>query len=108
MILTPIAIVAAACTTPNRPASVSHFATLEYDGMADFPRYPLDILVDVNLDARGLPTYVHLVKSSGNRSADHEALLLARQSVYAAKIVNCVPTAGSVVFRAHIPAAPHS
>ena len=101
MILAPMVVVAA-CSVPNRPASVSHAATMEYDAGADFPRYPIDILVDVSLNADGLPTRVHIIKSSGDPAADHKALRLARQSVYAPKIVNCAPTASTVLFKAHV------
>jgi TonB family protein len=104
MILTPMVIAAApTCAAPNRAAYVSHAATFEYDGMADFPQYPLDVLVDVNLDAKGHPTSVHITKSSGNTAADREAVLLARRSTYAPKIVHCSATSGALIFHARIP-----
>ena len=104
MILTPMVIAdTPTCNTPNRAAYVSHAATFEYDGMADFPQYPINVLVDVNVDAQGHATSVHLVKSSGNTAADREALLMARRSVYAPKTVHCAATPGTLIFHAKIP-----
>ncbi|HEX8806358.1 MAG TPA: energy transducer TonB [Candidatus Aquilonibacter sp.] len=108
MILTPIVVAdTPTCAVPNRAASVVRTAMLEDPGMAEFPGWKIDVLVNVSLNAQGTLTDAHLIKSTGNRAADDEALRLARQSVYAAKIINCVPTSSTLIFHARIP-APHS
>jgi hypothetical protein len=43
--------------TPTNTTYPTHVYTIEYDGFADFPRYPIDVLADLNAVA-GIP-YAH-------------------------------------------------
>jgi len=64
------------------------------------PRINVVVLVEVTVDPNGELEDERITMSSNDVRIDEAALRAARQARYAPMIVNCVPTTGSVVFRA--------
>lgn len=92
---------APSCADPNADATVTNVATPDYpDSARDLQLGNVSVLVKVTLDARGALVGATIAQSSGNLAVDDAALRAARQSTYAPRIVNCVPSAGSYIFRA--------
>lgn len=61
---------------------------------------PVTVLVETTIGPTGNLIAATIYKSSGSIAIDRAALLAARQSVYAPKFVNCVPTTGDYLYRA--------
>ncbi len=59
--------------TPNNASDVTNY-TLEYDGFADFPRYPLNFLADLNAGMGIVFTHTQYANLTADRIADAIAL----------------------------------
>lgn len=92
---------APACANPNRDASVTNAVPPDYpDSARDINLGPVTVLVQVTLDANGALVSTKIAQSSDNAAIDQAAVRAARESTYAARLVNCEPTAGDYIFRA--------
>lgn len=92
------AIVAAACKNPNAEPQALNPAmpVLPKSGV---PR-KVTAIMTVTVAASGKPTSVLIYRSSGYPDLDRAAALAAEHSTYSPKLVNCVPTEGTYLFRA--------
>ncbi len=88
------------CPVPNKAAYAVSTAEAEYpSAVADLGLGPTYAQVQVYLSADSKLTSATIYHSSGNSQLDQSALRSARQSTYQASLVNCVPTAGTYLFR---------
>ena len=87
------------CADPNRDAVAANVVSPEYpsspSGMGG-----VTVLVAVTIDATGGVSEASVSQSSGNAAIDQAALRAARQSSYRPRLVNCVPSPGTYLFRA--------
>lgn len=91
---------AATCATPNVNAKVTHAAPAEYPQAAARRNLgPETVLVQVRVGPTGALEYATIYKSSGDADIDRASLDTARNSTYAPKIVDCVATAATYLFR---------
>ncbi|MGA7746242.1 MAG: TonB family protein [Candidatus Aquilonibacter sp.] len=111
MILTPMAIAdvrtthAPTCSKPFQEAYITVGTSPTYPASA--PQIPVTVLVQVTIGPTGKLIAAHIYQSSNNARMDMTALRAARDYKYAPKIVNCVPTIGSYIYRAEfIPQGP--
>lgn len=89
------------CANPFADASVVEAVTPGYpDSAFDLGIGPVTVLVSVTVNPDGSMNALHIVKSSNNMAIDQSALIAARRSTYAPKIVNCSATLGDVLFKA--------
>jgi TonB family protein len=58
------------------------------------------VLVEVTIGPHGELVDASVQSSSHNQAIDQAAIRAAKQSQYAPRLVNCVPTTGSYIFRA--------
>jgi len=58
------------------------------------------VLIAVTIDANGSVSHASVSQGSGNAAIDQAALRAARESSYKPRLVNCVPSAGTYIFRA--------
>jgi TonB family protein len=90
---------APACADPNRDAVASNVVSPEYPS-SESGIGSVAVLVAVTIDAAGGVSDVRVSQSSGNAAIDQAALRAARASSYRPRLVNCVPSAGTYIFRA--------
>jgi len=89
-----------ACAVPNKDAAVKGTpADAEYPDIAKEQGAVGTTAVKVTLDANGGIQGVAVYKSSGNQALDNSALQAARATAYTPETVNCVPQAGSYLFK---------
>jgi TonB family protein len=85
----------AACTKPNHEASVLNDVEPSWNST---PRWAQNVSVKVFLDANGAVLSAVVLQSSGFSDVDFEALVAARASTYAPKVINCRAVPGTYVF----------
>lgn len=93
------AIVAAACKNPNAEPQALNPAMPNLP-KSEVPPRKVTAIMSVTVAASGKPTSVLIYRSSGYPNVDRAAALAAEHSTYSPKLVNCVPTEGSYLFRA--------
>ena len=90
---------APSCADPNRDAVASNVVSPEYpsspSGMGG-----VTVLSAVTIDANGSVSHASVAQGSGNAAIDQAALRAARESSYKPRLENCVPSAGTYIFRA--------
>jgi TonB family protein len=86
------------CSIPDKQLSVVRTPPQFNPGSAQFPAWPVVVMVGVTVGPSGNLMDAHIARSSFKVAVDQEALRLARQTVYSPKINNCVATMGSGVF----------
>jgi protein TonB len=98
---TPAATAKPACANPNQEATVTNPMSPDYpDSARDLGLGPVIVLVEVTIGPSGALVDATVSQKSGNMAIDQAALRAARQSQYSPKLVNCVPTTGSYIFKA--------
>jgi len=85
----------AACAKPNHGASVISEVQPNWNST---PRWAQNVSVKVFLDANGGVLSAVVLHSSGLPHVDFEALVAARASTYAPKVIDCRAVPGSYVF----------
>lgn len=90
--------IATTCANPNQDAHVVSAVNPELPQSAHL-RGSTMVLVEVSIRSNGLLKTSTIYKSSGNVAIDDAALKAARASIYAPKIVQCVPTEADYLFR---------
>jgi TonB family protein len=89
-----------ACAVPNKDAAIKGSAAeADYPDIAKQQGAVGTTQVKVSLDAAGGIASVTVYKSSGNQALDNSALAAAKATSYTPETVNCVPEAGSYLFR---------
>jgi protein TonB len=88
------------CANPNVPATTTRPVEPDYPEMARQQGMTGTVQVKVTLAATGSVQGAVVYKSSGSAALDNAAIAAAKQSSYAAEVDNCVPTAGTYLFRA--------
>lgn len=90
---------AVACLIPNAPARILDRAREVYPkswlGSGQSP----EVDVKVDLDERGDVSHATIVQSGNSKAFDDAAMEAALRSTYAAPIENCIPRAGTILFR---------
>lgn len=111
IVLSSVTLLAAnqACAVANRDARVVHAAPPALpSNVAPFPgstpmklhvSRPVTVEVLATISAQGSLKEAHIVETSHDVAIDQAALGAARQSIYAAKVVNCKPATGQYLFR---------
>ncbi len=87
------------CAVPNVEPTTLNAAEADYPDIARQQGVVGTAAVKVTLDAGGHVGGAEISKSAGNAALDQAAVKAARASTYKAEVVNCVPTAGSYLFR---------
>ncbi len=96
-----LAVVAAtgACTKPNvDPMPID--AVAPDLPKSQWPARKVSAIVLVTIAPNGKATAARVFQSSGNANVDRAVVTAAEKSTYSPKVVNCVPVAGSYLFRA--------
>ncbi|MGH7737468.1 MAG: TonB family protein [Candidatus Tyrphobacter sp.] len=89
----------ASCANPYRQATVADEAQANYPEAAqELGLGEVTVSVKVTVGASGRLLAETIVQSGHNGEIDREALRVARDSTYAPKLVNCVPTTGEYLF----------
>jgi TonB family protein len=86
------------CRTPYQDVAIIKQAMPQYPDIARQIRAGGRAEVDLTIGANGDVLKAAIAQSTGNMSLDQSALDAARTSIYAPKIVHCVPTTGSYHF----------
>ncbi|MHB8434026.1 MAG: energy transducer TonB [Candidatus Tyrphobacter sp.] len=95
----PAAATPASCPNPNREATVISKATADYPQSAqELNLGDVTVEIKVTVGASGTLQDATVYSSSHNMAIDQAALRAARESTYAPKLVNCVPTVGIYLF----------
>jgi TonB family protein len=90
-----------ACADPFREATMTNGMAPEYPEAAKEQGLgPVTVLVKITLSPSASVESASVLQSSGNMSIDQAAMVAARQSSYAPKLVNCQPVEGTYSFRA--------
>ncbi|GAC1389098.1 MAG: hypothetical protein NVSMB31_04480 [Vulcanimicrobiaceae bacterium] len=90
------------CATPFKDASAVNLVSPEYPETAREANIgPAVVIVKISLSASASVLDASVLSSSGNGALDRAAVLAAKQSSYAPKIVDCAPVAGDYSFRAN-------
>lgn len=87
------------CANPNQDAHVISAVTPTLPSSARDLHGTVVVLIELSIGSDGAVKDATVYKSSANRAMDAEALRVARASMYAPKIVRCVQTTGSYLFR---------
>jgi TonB family protein len=91
------------CSMPDRPASIVRVATVQPVGKAARQRYAIAVPISIYLDAQGKPTSIRVVQPTGRADVDRAAEDIARKSMYAPKIADCVAKPGTFTYVAQVP-----
>lgn len=90
-----------ACPDPYREATMTNGVAPEYPEAAKQQGLgAVTVLVRITLSPGASVMNASILQSSGNMSIDQSAMVAARQSSYAPKLVNCQPVEGTYSFRA--------
>ncbi|MBV9149053.1 MAG: energy transducer TonB [Candidatus Eremiobacteraeota bacterium] len=91
-----------ACADPFRDATMTNGVSPEYPESAKEQGLgPVTVIVKITLSPGASVESATVLQSSGNMAIDQAAMLAARQSSYAPKLVNCAPAEGTYSFRAN-------
>lgn len=91
--------VAAACKNPNAEPQALNAVAPNLPKSEEPPR-KVTAIVTVTVAASGKATRVLIYRSSGYPNVDRAVAIAAEHSTYSPKLVNCVPTEGTYLFRA--------
>ncbi|MBV8727567.1 MAG: TonB family protein [Candidatus Eremiobacteraeota bacterium] len=90
-----------ACADPYREATMTNGVAPEYPEAAKEQGLgAVTVLVKITLSPGASVESASVLQSSGNMSIDQAAMVAARQSSYAPKLVDCKPVEGTYSFRA--------
>jgi TonB family protein len=89
---------ASTCAIANREATVIHQAAADPDLARREDVYSV-VLVEVTIGPKGDLVSAAIYTSSENAAVDRAAIVAAKQSTYAPKLVNCTPVTGDYLFR---------
>lgn len=95
-----------ACKNPNAGPTASN-AVAPNLPKSQWPQENVSAIVLVTVSASGKATAARVSRSSGYANVDRAVLTAAEKSAYSPKLVNCIPSAGSYLFKAQFsPQAP--
>ncbi len=91
-----------ACADPYREATMTNGVSPEYPESAKEQGLgPVTVIVKITLSPAASVESASVLQSSGNMAVDQAAIIAARQSSYAPKLMNCQPAEGTYSFRAN-------
>jgi beta-lactamase regulating signal transducer with metallopeptidase domain len=91
--------VAAACKNPNAEPQALNAVAPDLP-KSEWPTRKVETVVVVKVAADGKPGAVRVYQSSGNAKIDQAVVTAAQHSTYTPRLVNCVPTDGTYLFKA--------